>query len=62
MKSLGTTTTQIYTDNSYSTEHTFYIVNHDFPIPADGILGHDFICKYKCQLDYESWIKTLWNK
>lgn len=35
-----------------------HIVNNDFPIFTDGILGRDFFTFYKCKLDYESWLLT----
>lgn len=33
--------------------HNFHVVNFEFPIPCDGILGIDFIKKYNCQLDFK---------
>lgn len=56
--SLGTTQTEIYMQN-YAIHHTFHVVDEDFPIPADGILGRDFIIKYQCQLNYRNWTMTL---
>lgn len=56
--SLGTTNTQIFINN-YAINHSFHIVEQNFPIPADGILGRDFISKYQCQLDYANWTLTL---
>ena len=33
------------------------MVNDDFPIPLDAILGEDFLRRYKCSIDYErSWL------
>lgn len=34
-------------------EHQFQIVDNDFPVPSDGILGLDFLQKYNCKLDYD---------
>lgn len=33
-------------------EHTFHIVDDDFPIPFDGILGVDFLEKFEGKIDY----------
>lgn len=45
--------------NDISISHNFQIVNHDFPIPTDGILGRDFLVKFKCNIDYESWLLNI---
>lgn len=45
--SIGTTETQLFVQN-YALNHTFHIVDENFPIPSDGILGRDFITKYQC--------------
>lgn len=47
--SIGRTETQLYIDD-FTLNHTFHIVENNFPIPSDGILGRDFITKYKCKL------------
>lgn len=56
--SIGRTETQLYIDD-FTLNHTFHIVENNFPIPSDGILGRDFITKYKCKLDYFDWTMTL---
>lgn len=56
--SIGTTKTYIYIGN-YTVKHQFHIVSNDFPIPADGIIGRDFITRYQCQLDYLNWVMTI---
>lgn len=56
--SLGTTKTNILIDQ-FSLNHEFHIVNHDFPIPCDGILGRDFLIKYHSIIDYSQWIMTV---
>lgn len=55
---IGTTETNISIDE-YTLNHTFHIVSNEFPIPSDGILGRDFISKYKCLLDYSNWTMTF---
>ena len=37
----------------------FHLVDDNFPIPTDGILGRDFFAAYKCCIDYNSWILTI---
>ena len=37
---------------NYQINHNVHLVDKDFPIPCDGIIGHDFIKKYNCVLDY----------
>lgn len=56
--SIGTTNTEIFVEN-YVFSHIFHIVDEKFPIPADGILGRDFISKFCCKLDYYEWKMTL---
>lgn len=51
--------TALITDNNLSILHTFQIVDNNFPIPTDGILGRDFLVKFKCTIDYESWLLNL---
>lgn len=34
--------------------HCFHVVHDDFPIPFDGIIGNDFIKKYRCSINYEN--------
>lgn len=57
-KSIGSTFTNIFIEG-HSVEHTFQIVDSDFPIPTDAILGKDFIKKYRCNLDYDNWTMTI---
>lgn len=40
-------------NNDIELEYQLQIVDDDFPVPADGILGLDFIRKYNCKLDYD---------
>lgn len=56
--SLGSTFTKIKVETTHI-EHKFQIVNDDFPIPTDGILGRDFLTKYKCNINYEPWLLTF---
>lgn len=56
--SLGSTFTNIIVDG-IPLQQKFQIVQNDFPIPTDGIIGRDFISNYKCKIDYEPWILSF---
>lgn len=58
IQTIGLTTSDIEIGN-FSLNHNFHVVNDNFPIPADGIIGLDFIHKYKCKLDYFKWELTI---
>jgi len=45
--------------NNQEISHTFHIVDENFPIPVDGIIGYDFIKRYSCKLDY-NYIGPSW--
>lgn len=32
------------------------MIEQNLPIPTDGILGRDFLCKYFCTIDYDTWM------
>ena len=38
--------------NNFTLNHKFQVVDNDFPIPCDGIIGDDFIKTYNCLLDF----------
>lgn len=53
---LTTTLGKIHTDlkiEELLIPHSFHVVEDDFPIPSDGIIGMDFLREYKCLLDYQ---------
>lgn len=52
MKSHGLASIEIQT-NRYIIPHNFHIVDSNFAIPCDGIIGIDFIKKFNCQLDFK---------
>lgn len=39
--------------------HSFHVVSDDFPIPADGIIGLDFIRGFRCKVDFFNWKLTI---
>lgn len=45
--------------NGVSVSQIFHVVPDDFAIPSNGILGKDFIKKFKCVLDYGSMKFTM---
>lgn len=51
--SMGLTYLELAFDEQIILNHPLQVVNDDFPIPTDGILGLDFLHKYKCKIDYE---------
>ena len=54
----GALTTNLLIDE-FSFQHKLYIVNDNFPIPTDGILGRDFFTSYRCCIDYNTWILSI---
>ena len=34
----------------------FQLINEEITIPTDGILGRDFLTKYHCNIDYDTWL------
>jgi len=42
------------TVNNQEVPHIFHIVEDNFPIPVDGIIGYDLIKRYSCKLDYNN--------
>lgn len=47
-ETLGSMTIDLHVTNDLIVFHKFQIVNQEFPIPTDGILGRDFLSKYHC--------------
>lgn len=47
---LGDTLVQIKIYNQNLAQN-FHIVDENFPIPTDGILGRDFLAGWKCNID-----------
>lgn len=59
-ESYGSIDCLIFTENN-TIENTFHLVGNDFPIPTDGILGRDFLTRYKCEINYDTWILTAYS-
>lgn len=47
----------LLTDNCI-VNHKFQIIPECLPIPTDGILGRDFLAKFRCIIDYDTWTLT----
>jgi RNase H-like domain found in reverse transcriptase/Reverse transcriptase (RNA-dependent DNA polymerase)/Integrase zinc binding domain/Retroviral aspartyl protease len=56
--SLGTLEVPLHFNN-FVINHSFQIVDQNFPIPSDAILGRDFLTKFSCKLDYSNWSLNL---
>ena len=50
--SLGSFRANLDIDNN-KFHQELYVINDDFPIQTDGIIGRDFLIKNKCKIDYE---------
>lgn len=59
IETIAETETALFFEENISIVHNFQMVNNNFPIPTDGILGRDFLIKYKCTIDYESWLLNI---
>lgn len=40
-------------------QHNFHIVENDFPIQTDGIIGRDILTKYICKIDFATFTITF---
>lgn len=55
---LGTICTNLIVSN-YLIQQVFHVVDDDFNIPVNGILGKDFLKDNKCHIDYENMTLTI---
>lgn len=58
IRSIGTTHFDLRY-KKYLIPHTFHVVDDDFPIPCDGIIGMDFIRRFNCVLDFNEDVNYL---
>lgn len=49
----------ILSNDDFEVEHVLQVVPDDFNIPSDGIIGKDFLKRFKCNLDYNSMLLTF---
>lgn len=57
---LGTVETELIF-NDIRFRHKFHIINDEFSVGHDGVLGSDFLDKYRGCIDYDTRILTLSN-
>lgn len=50
----------VLSNDDFELEHILHVVPNDFNIPSDGILGKDFMKKFRCNLDYDSMTLSFW--
>ena len=50
VRSHGSTLLKLFLSRKSSISHAFQVVDRNFPIPFDGILGKDFIWRYDCTI------------
>lgn len=43
-------------------EHKFHLISNDFKIPSNGVIGKDFLKRFKCLVDYGNMILTMRKK
>lgn len=58
IKSLGSTNIKIKINNDVISQK-IQLVENKFPIKTDGILGRDFLIRYKCNIDYDKYVLTF---
>lgn len=58
-QTLGATFTKLKFNDQLAVEHSFQIVNNGLALDADGILGLDFLTKYKATIDYDTWTLNI---
>ena len=53
---LGRVFTTLKGENYSCPDQLLHMVSGDFPLFTDGILGRDFLERFKCKIDYGSWL------
>lgn len=56
IETIASAETDLYFEGGLCIKHKFHLVNDEFPIMTDGILGRDFLSSHRCIIDYESWL------
>lgn len=59
ISSLGYVDTDLINEN-FIINHPLHVVPNSFHIPSDGILGKDFLKKYRCDISYRERCLTFW--
>jgi len=55
IKSFGKTILTLQVSGNTEIAHDFQVVDKHFNIETDGILGRDFLKKYRCSIDYDTY-------
>lgn len=56
IETIASAETDLYFEGGLYIKHKFHLVNDEFPIMTDGILGRDFLSSHRCIIHYESWL------
>lgn len=59
IRTIGKTATNLLFENGLILSHEFQILPQKGSIEVDGILGRDFLLKYKASIDYSTYLLTL---
>ena len=59
ISSIGKSTINFFANTENRLSHEVHIVDSSFPIPTDGILGIDFLLKYACVLNFDTFEMTV---
>lgn len=51
IQSKGCLNTELFI-NGWAIPNEFHVVNSEFPIATDGIIGQNFLNKYNCLINY----------
>lgn len=54
LDTLGTINVPLHLPYDCTVIHKFHLIPEDLPIPTDGILGRDFLTKFRCVIDYDT--------
>ena len=60
IRTLGTTQLEFKLNDQYL-NHSFQVVQNDFPLILDGILGRDFLYKFSTKIDYETCTMSIYH-
>ena len=62
LETIGTISTDIICPDNVLIKQKFQLIADEFPLPTDGILGRDFLTKFRCNINYDSWILTAFHE
>lgn len=59
METFASADTFLTFQNATTLKQRFHLVDNNFPIHTDGILGRDFFINYKCNINYQTWMLSF---